>query len=84
MTLEWKRKKKYDILCRASPECCSRGLPGDWWAICFIQNFNYQKSSVVDPDPYHLARSGSVSNDTDPDPGSAKNQKHAIKNQNCP
>ena len=25
--------------------------------------------SVVDPDPYHLAVSGSVSTDADPDPG---------------
>ena len=38
------------------------------------------------PDPYHLAGSGSVSDDTDPDPGIAPktNQYHVIKNQNCP
>ena len=51
----------------------------------FLKKFEYPTkliviliSSVADPDPncmdpYHLARSGSVSNDTDPDPGSAKN-----------
>ena len=33
------------------------------------------KVSVSDPDldPHHLTGSGSVSDDTDPDPGSAKN-----------
>ena len=37
-------------------------------------------------DPYHLGGSGSVSDDTDPDPGIAPktNQNHVIKNQNCP
>ena len=38
-------------------------------------------NSVADPDPYRLVGSGSVSNDTDPDPGIAPktNQNHLKK-----
>ena len=33
----------------------------------------FVKTSVSDPDPYHLVGSGSVSGNVDMDPGSAKN-----------
>ena len=33
------------------------------------------ENNVSDPDPYHLAGSGSISDDTDPIPGRAKNLK---------